>query len=169
MMPFFFDQFQATFHGNFRSFLFVVIALFGVNVCYLTFEYIVLGRLINKQLKPFRALKYLSAFVETSIPTAGIMIGSLFLGPIYTLFTPAAFIYPLFISLSALRLDVRLCIFTGAVAGVEYAILAIYLIRQASGTVVEPVLSDGGHRVACGRSGDREYWIGIATRVHGDW
>jgi adenylate cyclase len=141
MMPFFFDQFQATFHGNFRSFLFAVIALFGANVSYLTFEYIVLGRLIKKQLRPFRALKYLSAFVETSIPTAGMMIGSLFLGPIYTLFTPAAFIYPLFISLSALRLDVRLCIFTGAVAGVEYAILAMYLIRQASGAVVEPVLS----------------------------
>jgi adenylate cyclase len=69
------------------------------------------------------------------------MIGSLFLGPIYTLFTPAAFIYPLFISLSALRLDVRLCIFTGAVAGIEYALLAIYLIQRASGTVVEPILS----------------------------
>ena len=51
--------------------------------------------------------------VETSIPTAGMMIGSTFLGPIYTLFTPAAFRYPLFISLSALRLNVRLCIFTG--------------------------------------------------------
>src|SRR6185295_17482029 len=117
------------------------IVLFGINICYLMAERIALGRLIKKQLKPFPALKYLSAFVETSIPTAGIMIGSLFLGPIYTLFTPAAFIYPLFISLSALRLNVRLCIFTGAVAGVEYAILAIYLIRQASGTVVEPVLS----------------------------
>ena len=141
LMPFFFNQFQAAFHGNFSRFLFAVIALFGANVGYLSFEYIVLGRLIRKQRRPFPALKYLSAFVETSIPTAGIMIGSLFLGPIYTLFTPAAFIYPLFISLSALRLDVRLCIFTGAVAGVEYALLAIYLIQRASGTVVEPILS----------------------------
>ena len=141
LMPFFFNQFQAAFHGNFSRFLFAVIALFGANVGYLSFEYIVLGRLIRKQRRPFPALKYLSAFVETSIPTAGIMIGSLFLGPIYTLFTPAAFIYPLFISLSALRLDVRLCIFTGAVAGIEYALLAIYLIQRASGTVVEPILS----------------------------
>ena len=76
-----------------------------------------------------------------SIPTAGIVIGSFFLGPIYTLFTPAAFIYPFFISLSALRLNVRLCIFTGAVAGLEYSLLAVYFLRQAAGTPVDPVLT----------------------------
>ena len=53
LMPFFFNQFQAAFHGNFKGFLFAVIALFGANVGYLTFEYIVLGRLIRKQLRPF--------------------------------------------------------------------------------------------------------------------
>ena len=141
LMPFFYDQFQEVFHGNIKGFLVAVVILFGANLCYLGAEYIILGRLIRKLLKPIPAMKYVSAFVETSIPTVGIMIGSLFLGPIYTLFTPAAFIYPLFISLSALRLNVRLCIFTGAVAGVEYSLLAIYLIQKASGTVVEPILS----------------------------
>lgn len=141
LTPFFFDQFQAIFHGNIRGFLLAVVILFGANVCYLGAEYFVLGRIIRKQLKPIAAMKYVSAFVETSIPTIGMMIGSLFLGPIYTLFTPAAFIYPLFISLSALRLNVRLCIFTGAVAGVEYSLLAIYFIQKASGTVVEPILT----------------------------
>ena len=140
LTPLFFDQFQAVFHGNLRGFLFAAAALFGVNVCYLLAEYIVLGRLIKKQQRPFPALKYVSAFVETSIPTAGIIIGSFFLGPIYTLFTPASYIYPLFISLSALRLNVRLCIFTGAVAGLEYSLLATYFIRKASGTALEPIL-----------------------------
>lgn len=136
----FFEQFDTTFRGNARMFLFAVIVLFGVNVSYLMAERIVLGRLIKKQMKPFPALKYLSAFVETTIPTAGIIIGSFFLGPIYTFFTPAAFIYPLFISLSALRLNVRLCIFTGAVAGLEYSLLAVYFLRQAAGAPVDPVL-----------------------------
>jgi adenylate cyclase len=107
---------------------------------YLMAERIILGRLIKKQMRTFPALKYLSAFVETSIPSAGIIIGSYFLGPIYTFFTPAAFIYPLFISLSALRLNVRLCIFTGAVAGLEYSILAVYFLQQAAGAPVDPVL-----------------------------
>lgn len=136
----FFDQFNNTFRGNARSFLFAAGVLFTVNVSYLLAERIILGRLIKKQMKPIPALKYLSAFVETSIPTAGIIIGSYFLGPIYTFFTPAAFIYPLFISLSALRLNVRLCIFTGAVAGLEYTLLAFYFVRQATGAPVDPVL-----------------------------
>ncbi|HEX7329914.1 MAG TPA: hypothetical protein VF290_00350 [Pyrinomonadaceae bacterium] len=112
LTPLFFDQFQAVFRGNFTGFILAAVALFGVNICYLLSEYIVLGRMIKKRQRPFPALKYLSAFVETSIPTVGIIIGSFFLGPIYTLFTPASYVYPLFISLSALRLNVRLCIFT---------------------------------------------------------
>ena len=116
MAPVFYGDFQSAFHGKFREFLIAVYVIFGANVLYLTAERIILGRLIKKQQKAFPALKYVSAFVETSIPTLGMMVGSTFLGPIYTLFTPAAFIYPLFISLSALRLNVRLCIFTGAVA-----------------------------------------------------
>ena len=140
LTPIFFDQFQAVFRGNFWGFIFAAVALFGVNICYLLTEYIVLGRMIKKRQRPFPALKYLSAFVETSIPTAGIIIGSFFLGPIYTLFTPASYIYPLFISLSALRLNVRLCIFTGAVAGLQYSLLATYFIRSASGAALEPIL-----------------------------
>ena len=132
MGPIFHDEFQRAFHGKFREFLIAVYIIFGANVCYLTTEYIVLGRLIKKQQKPFAALRYLSAFVETSIPSAGMLVGSTFLGPVYTLFTPAAFLYPLFISLSALRLNVRLCIFTGFVAGLEYTLLALYFIRNAS-------------------------------------
>src|ERR1044072_2719838 len=136
----FFDQFNTTFRGNARMFLLAAIVLFGVNICYLLMERLILGRMIKKQMKPIPTLKYLSAFVETSIPAAGIIIGSYFLGPLYTLFTPAAFIYPLFISLSALRLNVRLCIFTGAVAGLQYSILALYFVKQAAGAPVDPVL-----------------------------
>ena len=75
----FFDQFNVTFRGNARSFLLAAIVLFGVNIGYLMAERIILGRLIKKQMRTFPALKYLSAFVETSIPSAGIIIGSIFL------------------------------------------------------------------------------------------
>ena len=147
MAPLFYDQFQAAFHGNFRRFLIAVYVIFGANFCYLTIERILLGRLIRKQRKPITALKYLSAFVETSLPTFGMMVGSTFLGPIYTLFTPAAFVYPLFISLSALRLNVRLCIFTGAVAGVEYSLLAFYFVQKSSNTAIEPILAGVQHHL----------------------
>lgn len=77
----FFDDFQVAFRGNFAGFLIAVFVVFGVNLCYLFGERIVIDRLIKKEIKPFGALKYMSAFVETSIPTAGMIIGSMFLGP----------------------------------------------------------------------------------------
>jgi adenylate cyclase len=147
MFPIFYDEFQKAFHGQFRQFLIAVYIIFGANVCLLTAEYVVLGRLVKKQRRPFPAMKYLSAFVETSIPSLGMIVGSAFLGPIYTLFTPAAFLYPVFISLSALRLNVRLCIFTGAVAGLEYTLLAIYFIQKASSFGLEPILTGVPHHL----------------------
>lgn len=150
MVPIFIADFQSAFHGNFRSFLLAVCIIFGGNVVYLVAERMAISRLIRKRQKPFAALKYLSAFVETSIPTAGMIVGSTFLGPIYTLFTPAAFLYPLFISLSALRLNVRLCIFTGTVAGVEYTLLALYFIQTGSHAGVEPILSGVPHHLLKG-------------------
>jgi len=148
LLAFVFSQeFEITFHGNFRRFLLAVCVVFGVNVSYLIGERIIIDRLIRKQERPSAALKYVSAFVETSIPTAGMIIGSFFLGPIYTLFTPAAFLYALFISLSALRLNVRLCIFTGAVAGVEYALLAVYFIYKTAGMPLEPILVGVPHHL----------------------
>ena len=147
LVSFFFAEFQTAFHGNFRSFLLAVFIIFSANLAYLLVERAAIDRLIRKRQKPFAGLKYFSAFVETSIPTAGMIVGSIFLGPIYTLFTPAAFLYPLFISLSALRLNVRLCIFTGTVAGVEYILLALYFIRKASTVGVEPILAGVPHHL----------------------
>ena len=147
LIPVFLDEFQRAFHGNFRSFLLAVFIIFGGNLIYLLFERAAISRLIKRRQKPHPALKYVSAFVETSIPTAGMIVGSMFLGPIYTLFTPAAFLYPLFISLSALRLNVRLCIFTGNVAGIEYILLALYLIQKGSNAGVEPILSGVPHHL----------------------
>jgi adenylate cyclase len=150
LTPIFYADFQAGFHGNFKQFLVSVFIIFGANILYLTAERIALARMIKKQIRPFAALKYLSAFVETSIPTAGMIVGAQFLGPIYTLFTPAAFVYPLFISLSALRLNVRLCVFTGAVAAVEYSLLAIYFIKSTSIVSVEPILTGVPHHLVKG-------------------
>jgi hypothetical protein len=35
LTTFFFDEFQATFHGNFKGFLMAVVVVFGVNLSYL--------------------------------------------------------------------------------------------------------------------------------------
>ncbi|HEY2962748.1 MAG TPA: adenylate/guanylate cyclase domain-containing protein [Pyrinomonadaceae bacterium] len=143
----FFDEFQAAFHGSFRRFLVGVYVVTGSTVLCLVGERLLIDWFIKNKLTPPHALKYLSALVETSIPTAGMIVGSFFLGPVYTLFTPATLIYPIFISVSALRLNVRLCIFTGVVAGVEYAALSMYFINNVPPAGVEPILLGVPHHL----------------------
>ena len=91
-----YEQFDRAFHGNFHGFLISVGVVAGSSILCLSIELAAITRLLKKQTRVLDPLQYLSAFIETSIPTAGMIVGSLFLGPIYTLFTPAAFIYPIF-------------------------------------------------------------------------
>jgi adenylate cyclase len=142
-----FEQFRRAFHGNIKGFLISIGVVAGATVVCLLTERAVISRMIRKKKRVPDWVQYLSAFVETSIPTAGMIVGSTFLGPVYTLFTPAAFIYPIFIVLSALRLDLKLCVFTGAVAGLEYSTLALYFISQGSSAAVEPILSGVPHHL----------------------
>lgn len=142
-----FEEFQATFHGNFRRFLLTMLLVAGLNLSCLILERLAIDYLQRNRGKTFAPLQYLSAFFETSIPTAGIIVGSLFLGPVYTLFTPATLVYPLFIVLAALRLDFKLCVFTGAVAGLEYAAVSLFLLSQANNQFIEPILSRAPHHL----------------------
>jgi adenylate cyclase len=145
-----FEQFQRTFHGHFKGFLLSVFIVIGSTLGCLSLERAAIDRLIKKQGKPFPLLQYLSAFIETSIPTAGMIVGAQFLDPIYTLFTPAAFVYPLLIVLSVLRLNFRLCVFTGAVAGLEYLLLAMFYINKVPDSAIEPILSGTPHHILKG-------------------
>ncbi len=136
-----YEQFQRVFHGNFKSFQLSVLLIIGsVLVCLLA-ERAAIARLIRKQKRAPALFQYLSAFIETSIPTLTLINGAMFLGPVYTLFTPPILIYPIFIVLSALRLDFKLCVFTGAVAGIEYILLAVFCLTQNPIPTMEPILS----------------------------
>lgn len=142
-----FEQFERAFHGHFKGFLITLTVVAGFNIVCLLIERAWITRVIRKRGNVSGLQQYVSAFIETSIPTAGMVVGSMFLGPVYTLFTPAAFIYPIFIVLSALRLDLKLCIFTGAVAGLEYSALAMVLLSSASSSGVEPILVGTSHHL----------------------
>ena len=138
---FFYDQFQSAFHGRFRIFLLCFSAGIAVTATCMFLERAAINRAIRKQEDRFWWRRYLSVFVETSLPTMGMLVSAVFLGPLQALFTPAAFVYSLFIVLSVLRLDFRLCVFTGAVAGLEYIVLATLFINRASSAGLDPVLT----------------------------
>jgi adenylate cyclase len=116
----------------------------GLFLCAVAgFEFQVLyatERLIRRGGKPSAARRYGYAFVETSLPTLVIIYYATILGPIQALLMPSAFLYFIFILLSTLRLDFALCAFTGMVAAVEYAAVAL-LWGSGDTTVSEPVLA----------------------------
>jgi len=70
-------------------------------------------------------LRYLNAFVETSVPSLLIVVVAREANPVVVLQGAAVLLYGVFIVLSTLRLDFRLSAFTGAVAAIEYALLCV--------------------------------------------
>jgi len=98
----------------------------------------VVGRRLEQGKTLPRWLRFWNAFVETSVPSILILIGSRQVDPVYPLQSAAAYLYPVFIVLSTLRLDFRLSVFTGFVAAVEYVVLSAVFIRGsevATGTL----------------------------------
>lgn len=150
LFVFAFEHFQQTFHGNFKNFQLSVFAIIVLVLGCLLIERSAITRWIRKQKKAAPFWQYATAFIETSIPTILLINIALFLGPFYTLFTPPVFVYSIFIVLSALRLDFRLCVFTGAVAAIEYSLLAVVCLNQPLTYGVEPILSGIVHHLLKG-------------------
>jgi adenylate cyclase len=95
---------------------------------------------------------YAYAFVETSLPTLVIIYYATVLGPAPALLMPSAFVYFVFILLSTLRLDFALSAFTGLVAALEYAAVAVLgnvdgVDSRGSDAVVDPMLTSLPHHL----------------------
>jgi len=115
-----------------------VVAVFVLLASYELAIRQVVGRRLEQGKTLPRRLRFLNAFVETSVPSILILLGSRQVDPVYPLESAAAYLYPVFIVLSTLRLDFRLSVFTGCVAAVEYVILSFVLVggsEVAAGTL----------------------------------
>jgi adenylate cyclase len=132
------EAITALLHGKFDRIpvgLFLcAVAGFEFHVLYAT------ERMLKSGLRASAVRRYVYAFVETSLPTLVIIYYGAILGPVQALLMPSAFVYFVFILLSTLRLDFALCVFTGLVASVEYAAMALFW-GSADTTVAEPVLT----------------------------
>jgi len=111
-------------------YIFAVIALL---LCYeLAIRHLIGGWLHRGKAVP-GALRYLNAFVETSVPSILIYLVSREINPLYVLQSPLSVLYAVFIVLSTLRLDFRLSVFTGLVAALEYVALSFAYLDGGSG------------------------------------
>jgi len=108
-------------------------------IALLFFYELAIRHLIGRWLRQGRnvpsSLRYLNAFVETSVPSILILLVSREINPQYVLQSPLVLLYAVFIVLATLRLDFRLCVFTGLVAATEYVALAFAYIGASGGVV----------------------------------
>ncbi|HJQ34608.1 MAG TPA: adenylate/guanylate cyclase domain-containing protein [Pyrinomonadaceae bacterium] len=120
------------FRGDLPTFVrwrFVILAAWAL---YLLGERVMLGYLNRRGKTLPRFYRYVTALVETSCPTAEILVAASYTDSSAVATAPFA-AYPLFIVLSALRLDFRLCVFTGAVAAVEYTLASLLFVGAPGG------------------------------------
>jgi adenylate cyclase len=110
-------------HGRFG-----LIQLYAVFVPFVLFEFMALY-LLNRRLVTHRDVptlrRYLSASIETSLPTFALYLHMNWMGPAQALGFTAPLSYFIFIILSTLRLDFWLSSFTGLVAAAELFAMAM--------------------------------------------
>ena len=120
---------------------FYIIAVMALLLCYELAIRHLIGRWLRRGRGMPSALRYLNAFVETSVPSILILLVSREINPVYVLHSAAGLLYAVFIVLSTLRLDFRLSVFTGLVAAVEYVVLSFAHLgaggSAAAGTLFE--------------------------------
>jgi len=124
-----FPVFAWIFHSEYVQFfhsyatLYAVLGVSGGLIAYELTTRWILGRRLARGAVPPTWLRFVNAFIETSLPSLLIVLAARDLSPLSVLQGPAVLLYGVFIVLSTLRLDFALSVFTGAVAGIEFTAL----------------------------------------------
>lgn len=140
------DLVEKTLHGQLDR-LRIGLFLGGVSI-YEFFSLRSVERLIKSGQKPPLLRRYVNALVEMSLPTVVVLYYMAVVGPVDALLLPPTFTYFVFILLSTLRLDFALCVFSGLVAALEYAILALVAVTAVSTAgPVDPALASIPHHL----------------------
>jgi len=109
-------------------------SIYALLLCYELGIRHLIGRWLLEGRAVPSALRYLNAFVETSVPSVLIVVVAREVDPVYVLQSAASVLYGVFIVLSTLRLDFRLCVFTGLVAAAEYVALSFAYLGGSDGS-----------------------------------
>jgi len=131
------ETFEKVFQGKVPAS--IIIGIFFILAVYEWVSKKMLQKIIIKGGKWSAFMRFGHSFEETSIPTIMIVMMATVEDPLHALLSPGSYAYFLFIALSALRLDYKLSVFTGVVAGIEYAILSWFCIQFSQSPLLETV------------------------------
>jgi adenylate cyclase len=146
LLPLFAFVFREDYLRNFGSMRWVGYATGGAAalVAYELLVRAILGRLLASGRMPSPLLRFWNAFIETSTPTTLMLMMGQYANAVAVLQGPAAFLYAVFIVLSTLRLDLRLSVFTGVVAAVEFVALSFHVAVTRTDVAAPAVLNAPG-------------------------
>lgn len=113
-------------HSGVHSVYFLIAALCAASAGYEWRAWWKLGKAIRDDQPPHRFYYYLNALVEIGIPFLIILLTASYTNPSNPINGPFSYFFFLLIILAPLRLDVRLCLFTGCLSAAAYALL-LYL------------------------------------------
>lgn len=114
--------------------------MIGMALGYELLARTVFGFYIRAKRQPPLITRYANALIETSFPTILLVVAAHIFDPALALLAPPSLLYFLFILLATLRLDFGMCLFTGAVAAVEYIGLAWFYLGQPSSALADSAL-----------------------------
>jgi adenylate cyclase len=129
--PMLFDGLDPQFRENIDAFMYWRFVLISGLIIYLVSQRLVVYYLTKTKRRLPAIYPYLTALLETSAPTAGILISASFANATSPLPIIPTLLYPIFIVLSALRLNFKLSLFTGAVAATEYVLVSNFYFSEA--------------------------------------
>jgi adenylate cyclase len=87
-----------------------------------------IGRLIAHSKLPTWLFCYLNVLIETSVPSAMLLLLNMAMGPWQAMASATPMLYPLFIFMAALYLHFWVCVFGGVVAALQFLAIAVIYI-----------------------------------------
>lgn len=125
-----------------RDLLWPFLILFGGMLLYEWMLRLRISRLLLKSKLPSWLFCYTNVFIETSVPSAIIMMLTLVIGPWQAMASAAPLLYPLFIFMAALYLNFWVCVFGGAVATVQFLLIAMIFVGDQPPVAGMEMLTD---------------------------
>jgi adenylate cyclase len=78
--------------------------------------------------KNIRRLRYINAILESTIPSVAIILLTFFLEPIVAVNSPAVLLYFIFIFISILDLEFKVCALAGLIASIQYLFISLFYL-----------------------------------------
>lgn len=114
-----------------RELFWPFLVLFGGMLVYEWLLRLRIGRLLLRSKLPSWLFRYTNVFIETSVPGVIMLMLTLVMGPWQAMASATPMLYPLFIFMAALYLDFWVCVFSGAVATVQFLLIATIFVGGA--------------------------------------